>query len=658
MGIDKPLRNDLFVSALTQDSCCERKFNMSEAYEKEYLKSIGNPEEFWGRAAQEIQWYKPYHKVLDDSQKPFYRWFVGGELNTCYNAVDYHVETGRGEQLALIYDSPVTNTIEKFTYRELLDLVSRCAGGLRSLGVIKGDRVILYMPMIPEALIAMLACARIGAIHSVVFGGFAPNELAIRIDDAKPKIVISASGSIEGKKLIEYKPLVDKAIEMADHKPERCIIYQRKFARATMHPGRDMEWEAVMADASPVDCLPVSSTDPLYILYTSGTTGLPKGVVRDNGGHAVALKWSMRNIYGVEPGDVFWAASDVGWVVGHSYIVYAPLFHGCTTIVYEGKPVGTPDAGAFWRVISDHKVRVFFTAPTAIRAIKKEDPKGEFLKKYNLAHLKYLFLAGERLDPDTYYWASELIDKPVIDHWWQTETGWAIAANCMGLEPLPIKAGSPTKPVPGYGIEILDDNGKKVSRGTEGIVAIRLPLPPGTLLTLWEDDTKFLTSYLQMFDGCYFTGDGGYFDQDGYLYVMGRVDDVINVAGHRLSTGEMEEVLSKHPDVAECAVVGRKDDFKGQLPLGFVVLKSQVKKDPNLIVGELVQMVRDQIGAIASFKEAVVVKRLPKTRSGKILRGSMRKIADREPYSIPPTIDDPAILTEIDELMKRVRSAF
>lgn len=630
---------------------------MSREYKKEYEESINDPEAFWGRAAREIQWYKKYEKVFDDTHNPSYRWFHGGELNTCYNAIDYHVLTGRAEQLALIYDSPVTNTIKKFTYRDLLDVVSRFAGLLSSFGVKKGDRVIIYMPMIPEAVIAMLACARIGAIHSVVFGGFAPNELAIRIDDAKPKVVISASCSLEGKKVIEYKPLLDKAIEMARHKPQNCIIYQREQARASMHKERDHDWEEAMADASPVDCLPVSSTDPLYILYTSGTTGIPKGVVRDNGGHAVALKWSMKYIYGVDPGDVFWAASDVGWVVGHSYIVYAPLLYGCTTIVYEGKPVGTPDAGAFWRVISDHKVKVFFTAPTAFRAIKKEDPQGELFKKYDLSHLKYLFLAGERLDPDTYYWASELLKRPVIDHWWQTETGWAIASNCMGLEPLPFKAGSPTKPVSGYCIEILDSNGKRLPPETEGIVAIKLPLPPGTLLTLWQDDKKFQASYLQMFDGYYFTGDGGYLDKDGYIYIMGRVDDVINVAGHRLSTGAMEEVLAKHPDVAECAVIGRKDGFKGQLPLGFVVLKSYAKKDPDVIVGELVQMVRDQIGAIACFKEAVMVKRLPKTRSGKILRGTMRKIADGEVYHIPATIDDPAILKEVEEALKRIKFA-
>jgi propionyl-CoA synthetase len=628
---------------------------MSGDYQKEYEASIINPEEFWGRAAREIQWHKPYQKVLDDSQKPFYRWFVGGELNTCYNAVDYHILTGRGDQVALIYDSPVTNTVRRITYRELLDSVSRFAGALSSFGVAKGDRVIIYMPMIPEAIIAMLACARIGAIHSVVFGGFAPHELAIRIDDAKPKVVLSASCGMEGQKVIEYKPLLDKAIELAKHKPEKCIIFQRQQVKAPLIQERDQDWEEAIAHALPVDSLPVSSTDPLYILYTSGTTGIPKGVVCDNGGHAVALKWSMKYIYGVEPGDVFWAASDVGWVVGHSYIVYAPLLYGCTTIIYEGKPVGTPDAGAFWRVISTHKVKAFFTAPTAFRAIKKEDPKGEHLKKYDLSHLKYLFLAGERLDPDTYYWAGELLKIPVIDHWWQTETGWAIASNYAGLGLLPIKAGSPTKPVPGYCIEILDNDGKKLPAAVEGMVAIKLPLPPGTLLTLWQDDEKFKTSYLEMFKGYYFTGDGGYFDKEGYIYIMGRVDDVINVAGHRLSTGAMEEVIAKHPDVAECAVIGRKDGFKGQLPLGFVVLKSGVKKEPALILGDLVRMVRDQIGAFACFKEAVVVKRLPKTRSGKILRGTMRKMVDKEGFRVPPTIDDPVILQEVEEALKLIK---
>jgi propionyl-CoA synthetase len=630
---------------------------MATGYKSEYEKSIYHPEEFWGRAGQEIQWFKPYLKVLDDSNKPFIRWFTGGELNTCYNAVDYHVSMGRGGQLALIYDSPVTHTIRRLTYQELLEGVSTFAGLLASFGVGKGDRVIIYMPMIPEAVIAMLACARIGAIHSVVFGGFAPNELALRIDDAKPKLIVSASCGLEGKKVIEYKPLLDKAIEIANHKPERCIIHQRVEAQAPLNKGRDFDWEIEIAHASPVNCLPVSSTDPLYILYTSGTTGAPKGVVRDHGGHAVALKWSMKYIYGVEPGDVFWAASDIGWVVGHSYIVYAPLLYGCTTVVYEGKPVGTPDAGAFWRVISDHQVKVLFTAPTAFRAIKKEDPKGEFLKKYDLSHFKYLFLAGERLDPDTYHWANNLLKRPVVDHWWQTETGWAIAGNCMGLEPLPIKAGSPTKPVPGYRLEILDGNGKVLPPETEGIVAIKEPLPPGTLMTLWQDDPKFKTSYFDMFPGYYFTGDGGFIDKDGYVFIMGRIDDVINVAGHRLSTGAMEEVIATHPDVAECAVVGRKDNFKGQLPLGFVVLKSHVKRDSNEIIGDLVRMIRDQIGAFACFKEAVVLKRLPKTRSGKILRGTMRKIADGEEYRLPSTIDDPMILKEIEEAIKQINLA-
>mgnify|MGYP005838694603 CR=1 FL=1 len=629
---------------------------MGNTYLKEYEESIHHPEIFWGKAAREIQWYKPYQKVLDDFHKPFYRWFVGGELNTCYNALDHHVLTGKGKQLALIYDSPVTNQVKRLTYQELLEIVSKFAGLLTSFGVGKGDRVIIYMPMIPEAIVAMLACARIGAIHSVVFGGFAPQELAVRIDDAKPKLMISASCGIEGKKVIAYKPFLDKAIEISLHKPQGCIIYQREQLQCSLLQGRDYDWEKEMAQASPVGCVSVSSTDPLYILYTSGTTGKPKGVLRDNGGHAVALKWTMKYLYGVDPGDVFWAASDVGWVVGHSYIVYGPLLYGCTTVIYEGKPVGTPDAGAFWRVISDHKVKVLFTAPTAIRAIKKEDPHGEFIKKYDLSHFNYLFLAGERLAPDTYYWASDLLKRPVVDHWWQTETGWAIVGNCMGLEPLPIKAGSPTKPMPGYQIDVLDSNGKILPPEKEGIVGIKLPLPPGTLMTLWQDDQKFKTSYFEMFPGYYFTGDGGYIDQDGYIFIMGRVDDVINVAGHRLSTGAMEEVIAKHPNVAECAVVGRKDEFKGQLPLGLVVLKSHIHRSHDEIIKELVQMVRDQIGAVASFKEAVVVPRLPKTRSGKILRGTIRKIADGEEFTIPSTIDDPAILQEIKEALKQSRS--
>lgn len=624
-------------------------------YQEAYDESINNPEKFWGEAAKEIHWYKPYTRVLDDSKKPFYRWFVGGELNTCYNAIDRHVESGNGSRIALIYDSPVTGTIAHYSYKELLDKVSLFAGALQKYGIKKGDRVIIYMPMIPEALYAMLACARIGAIHSVVFGGFAPNELAIRIDDAKPKLIVSASCGVEGKKVIEYKPLLDKAIEIANHKPDHCIIFQRPQVKAPLeHGGRDIDYNDALSDAKPADCVPVASTDPLYILYTSGTTGIPKGVVRDNGGHAVVLNWSMKNIYNIQPGDVWWAASDVGWVVGHSYIVYAPLLYGATTILYEGKPVGTPDPGAFWRVISQHKVKALFTAPTAFRAIKKEDPNGEYFKKYDLSQFNYLFLAGERLDPDTYYWATDLLKKPVIDHWWQTETGWPIAANCVGIELLPIKAGSPTKPVPGYQVQIINEEATVLPNGTEGIVVIKLPLPPGTLLTLWQNDEKFKESYLDIFDGYYFTGDGGYFDEDGYLYIMGRIDDVINVAGHRLSTGAMEEIISKHPDVAECAVIGIEDSFKGQLPVGFVVLKEGVKKSKEQITSELAQMVRDQIGAVACYKTTLVVQRLPKTRSGKILRGTMRKIADNKPFAIPSTIDDPSILDEIKDALSTI----
>ncbi|TAL32217.1 MAG: propionyl-CoA synthetase [Spirochaetes bacterium] len=627
---------------------------MTAGYQQAYNESISNPEKFWGEAAKAVTWTKPHDTVLDSSHTPFYRWFAGGELNTCFNAVDRHVQGGRADQAAIIYDSPVTGTVKKISYRELLDQVSGFAGALVSLGVKKGDTVIVYMPMIPEAAVAMLACARIGAVHSVVFGGFAPNELAIRIDDAKPVVMVTASCGIEGKKTIEYKPLLDRAIELASHKPKHCIIYQRPQCTAPLIGPRDRDWSEAVKSASPADCVPVKATDPLYILYTSGTTGIPKGVVRDNGGHAVALTWSMKNIYGVEPGEVFWAASDVGWVVGHSYIVYAPLLYGCTTIMYEGKPVGTPDPGAFWRVISEHGVKVLFTAPTAFRAIKKEDPNGELIKKYDLSNFRYLFLAGERLDPDTYFWASEKLQRPVIDHWWQTETGWAIAANCMGLEAFPVKAGSPTKPAPGYQVEILDGEGKSLPRGTEGVVAIKLPLPPGTLPTLWKNDDKYRESYLEMFPGYYFTGDGGYYDKDGYIYIMGRVDDVINVAGHRLSTGAMEEIIATHPDVAECAVVGAADSFKGQLPVGFVVLKAGVDREEKAIQVELVKMVRDQIGAVACFKESIVVKRLPKTRSGKILRATMRKIADGESYTAPSTIDDPAVLGEIAEGLKTI----
>jgi propionyl-CoA synthetase len=623
-------------------------------YAEVHQRSIQDPAGFWAEAAQNIDWTKKWDKVLDDSNTPLYRWFTGGELNTCHNALDRHVQGGRADQVALIYDSPVTNTIEKFTYKELRDQVANCAGALRDLGVKKGDTVIIYMPMIPQAVVAMLACARLGAVHSVVFGGFAPHELAIRINDAKPKVMISASGALEVKKLIEYKPLLDKAIDEAAHKPEKCIIFQRPFVKASLKAGRDLDWDELMATAKPAGCTPVKATDPLYILYTSGTTGKPKGVVRDNGGHAVALRWSMEHIYGVKPGDVYWAASDVGWVVGHSYIVYAPLLTGCTTVLYEGKPVGTPDAGAFWRVISQHGVKVMFTAPTAFRAIKRDDPNGDFVSKYDLSCFKYLFLAGERLDPDTYHWAHNLLKKPVIDHWWQTETGWPITANCMGVEQFPIKPGSSTKPVPGYDVRILDTNGKQVGENTDGLVAIRLPLPPGTLPTLWNADQRFLESYLKVFDGYYFTSDGGYIDEDGYVFIMGRVDDVINVAGHRLSTGEMEEVVATHRDIAECAVIGVHDNLKGQVPLGLCVLKAGANKSEEDIRKELSSMIRDTIGGIASYKETCVVKRLPKTRSGKILRGTMRKIADGEDYAMPSTIDDPTTLNEIEEALKKV----
>ena len=623
-------------------------------YDEVFRRSISDPEGFWGEAAENIDWYKKWDKVLDDSNKPIYRWFRGAEMNTCYNAVDRHVEKGRGDQTAIIYDSPVTDTIQKITYRELLDKVSKFAGVLKSLGVSKGDTVIIYMPMVPQAAIAMLACARLGAVHSVVFGGFAPHELAIRIDDAKPKVIVTASGAIEGKKLIEYKPMVNKAIEIAKHKPDKCVVYQRPLVKADMVDGRDHDWDEVIANAEPAQCIPVLATDPLYILYTSGTTGTPKGIVRDNGGHAVALRWSFENIYNVKPGEVYWSASDVGWVVGHSYIIYGPLLTGCTTIIFEGKPVGTPDPGAFWRVISEHGAKVLFTAPTAFRAIKRDDPDGEYLKKYDLSGFKYLFLAGERLDPDTYHWASKLLNRPVIDHWWQTETGWPITANCMGIEEFSIKPGSSTKPVPGFDVQILNNDGNPVEAGTEGLVAVKLPLPPGTLPTLWQAEQRFLESYINPFPGYYFTSDGGYIDEDGYVYVMGRVDDVINVAGHRLSTGEMEEIIATHKDVAECAVFGVEDGLKGQVPVGLVVLKTGIDKGEEELQQDLVKMIRGEIGAIACFKQAVIVKRLPKTRSGKILRGTMRKIADSKKYSVPSTIDDPAILDEVKEALKKM----
>ncbi|MEE8512652.1 MAG: propionyl-CoA synthetase [Acidiferrobacterales bacterium] len=616
-------------------------------FQSVYDRSLRDPDGFWAEAAEDVHWTKRWDKVLDDSNKPFYRWFSGGEVNTCYNALDVHIENGRGAQAALIYDSPVTGKIKTFSYTELRDKVANCAGALAAMGVKKGDRVIIYMPMVPQAVVAMLACARLGAVHSVVFGGFAANELAVRIDDAQPKVIVSASCGIEVNRVIPYKPLLDEAIALARHKPDKCVIVQRAMERAELLPGRDLDWKEVMDAAQPHDCVPVAATDPLYILYTSGTTGEPKGVVRDNGGHIVALKWTMKNIYGVEPGDVYWAASDVGWVVGHSYIVYAPLFNGNTTVLFEGKPVGTPDAGVFWRVISQHKVNVMFTAPTAFRAIKKEDPDGEFIKKYDLSGFKALFLAGERSDPDTLHWAEHHLGVPVIDHWWQTETGWAICANCLGIEQLPVKHGSPTKPVPGMEVRVVDERNRELKHGDTGALVIKLPLPPGTFPTLWNADERFVESYLSEFPGYYKTADAGYMDEDGYVFVMSRTDDIINVAGHRLSTGGMEEVLAAHPDVAECAVIGVADELKGQLPLGFLVLKAGVDRDHADIVKDVVQMVREKIGPVAAFKTATVVQGLPKTRSGKILRGTMQKIADGEDYKMPATIDDPAILGEI-----------
>jgi propionyl-CoA synthetase len=616
------------------------------SYDAAYQRSIRNPEEFWADAAEDVHWFRRWERVLDRSNAPLYRWFSGGVINTCYNALDVHVERGRGDQTALIYDSPLTNSVRKFTYRDLRDLTARFAGALQNLGVVKGDRVIIYMPMIPEAVVAMLACARIGAIHSVVFGGFAANELAKRIADAKPKVIVSASCGIEPGRVIAYKPMLDEAIELSTSKPEACVIVQRPQVKAEMK-ARDRDWDDVMRGAHSAVCVPVEATDPLYILYTSGTTGHPKGDMRDNCGHLVALKWSMKYVYGVEPGEVFWAASDIGWVVGHSYIVYAPLFHGCTTILYEGKPVGTPDPGAFWRVITQHGVSVLFTAPTAFRAIKRDDPNGEYIRKYNRDKFRYLFLAGERCDPDTLIWAQSQLDVPVVDHWWQTETGWPVGANCAGLGLLPVKPGSCTKPVPGYDIRVLDERGKEVPAGTIGNVVIKLPLPPGCLPTMWNADDEYKKWYLTAFPGYYKTADAGYIDADGYLWIMSRTDDIINVAGHRLSTGALEEVLASHPAVAECAVVGVADEIKGEVPVGFVVLKSGVKTDQRKIVDELILLVRDKVGPVASFKNSVIVKRLPKTRSGKIVRGTIKRIADGTPYTVPATIDDPATLVEI-----------
>ena len=627
-------------------------------YAETYRRSLEEPDSFWAEAAEAIDWERRWDRVLDRRNPPFYRWFAGARLNTCWNALDRHVAAGRGERVALIWDSPVTGAVEQFTYREMRDRTALVAGMLAGLGVRAGDRVLIYMPMVPEAAIAMLACARIGAVHSVVFGGFAAHELATRIDDARPRAILTASCGIEGNRVIAYKPLLDAAIAEARSKPEACVVLRRPMCDANLVPGRDHDWRDLEAGSRPADCVPVAATDPLYILYTSGTTGIPKGVVRDNGGHAVALAWSMPNIYGVHPDEVFWTASDVGWVVGHSYIVYGPLIHGCTSVMYEGKPVGTPDAGAFWRVIQQHKVRVFFTAPTAFRAIKREDPEGELIRAHDLSHFRALFLAGERADPPTVAWAEEQLRVPVIDHWWQTETGWPIGANCLGIEPLPVKHGSCTRAVPGWDVRVLDaeaiGEAHEVKRGEIGALAIKLPLPPGALPTLWQQDERFVQSYLSAYPGYYQTADAGFIDEDSYIHVMTRTDDIINVAGHRLSTGGIEEVVAAHPDVAECAVMGVADPLKGQVPLGLVVLKAGAARPEETVANEVVALVRERIGPVASFKTALVVDRLPKTRSGKILRGTMRRIADGEDYRVPATIDDPAILDEIEAALGRV----
>jgi propionyl-CoA synthetase len=621
------------------------------SYHAEYTQSIENPEAFWAEKAAELPWFKQPQTILSKDENGIDRWFADGEMNTAYMALDYHVENGRGDQLAVIYDSPVSNTKRQLTYREMRDQVALFAGVLKAQGVEKGDRVVIYMPMVPEALIAMYAVARLGAIHSVVFGGFAPHELAVRIDDAEPKVVVTASCGIEVSKIIEYKPMLDEAIEQSAHKPEKCIILQRPQAKAELIAGRDLDWNEAMASAEPADCVPVKGTDPLYILYTSGTTGKPKGVVRDNGGHATALKYSMKAIYNIDPGDTFLAASDVGWVVGHSYIVYAPLLAGATTVVYEGKPVRTPDAGAFWRLCEEYKIKALFAAPTAFRAIKKEDPDAKEIGKYDLSSLEIIFMAGERLDPPTYHWTVEKTGKPVVDHWWQTETGWAICGNLMGIEPKTPKPGSATLPVPGFNVQILDSEGNPMPPGEQGSIAIKLPLPPGCLPTIWGNHERFRAGYLSDFPGYYTSGDGGYKDEDGYVFIMGRTDDVINVAGHRLSTGEMEEIVADHPAVAECAVIGINDALKGQVPIGLVLLKDGVDIDEETLEKELIAMVRKEIGPIACFNRAIVVQRLPKTRSGKILRKLLRQIADGQEYTVPSTIDNPASLSEIEGIM-------
>jgi propionyl-CoA synthetase len=618
------------------------------SYTSVFGRSVDDPAGFWGEAAQAISWDRVPQEVFDPSSPQHPRWFADGRLNTCFNAVDRHVDE-RGDQPALIYDSPVTGTTRTLTYRELRDDVAHFAGALRDLGVGVGDRVVIYMPMVPEAAVAMLACARLGAVHSVVFGGFAPRELAVRIEDARPKVLVAASCGVEPSRIVEYQPMINRALEQSAHQPDACIMLQREQAPAELVEGRDHDWRTVVADARPAECVSVAGDDPLYILYTSGTTGKPKGVLRDNGGHAVALRWSMENLYDTQPGQVFWAASDVGWVVGHSYIVYAPLLTGCTTVMYEGKPVGTPDAAAFWRVIAQHGVHALFTAPTAFRAIKKEDPRGEALRDHDLSHFATLYLAGERLDPDTYQWATDMLGVPVVDHWWQTETGWPIVANPMGIEPLPIKPGSSSVPVPGWSVRVVGPKGEPQPPGQEGAIAIELPLPPGALLTLYGDDERYVKEYLSTYDGYYLSGDGGFIDDDGYVFIMGRTDDVINVAGHRLSTGSMEEVVSAHAAVAECAVIGVADPVKGQIPVGLVVLKAGVEVDDDALRKELIQMVRDEVGPVAAFRDVRVVDRLPKTRSGKILRRTMRRIADGEEYPVPSTIEDPTALDTIKE---------
>jgi propionyl-CoA synthetase len=615
-------------------------------YENLYKASLENTEKFWDEAAKDVIWFKPYKKILDRSNPPFYRWFSDGVINSCYNAIDRHVEEGNGSRTAILYDSPVTSKKKSFSYLEAKKIISTFAGALKNFGINKGDRIIIYMPMIPEAVFAMLACARIGAVHSVVFGGFAANELAARINDSEAKVIISASCGFEPGRTIQYKPLLDEAIKLAKIKPKKCIIFQREN-NFVEKGANDISWSEFIKNSKEADCEPINSNDPAYILYTSGTTGTPKGIVRDTGGHIVALKWSMKNIYNINPGDIWWSASDIGWVVGHSYIVYAPLFHGCTTIIYEGKPVGTPDAGSFWRVISENKVKTLFTAPTAFRAIKKEDPEGKFFKKYDLSNFESLFLAGERADPDTIKWAENLLKKPVIDHWWQTETGWAISANFAGLGLFKTKYGSAGKAVPGYNIQILEPDGTQAKTSEMGDVVIKLPLPPGTFPTLWNADKRYKENYMDPYQGYYKTYDAGHIDEEGYIWIMSRTDDIINVAGHRLSTGSMEEILSENNSVAECAVLGIADNLKGQIPLGLIVLKSGVSKKPEEITKECIQMVREKIGPVAAFKNIVIVKRLPKTRSGKILRGTVSKIADQVPYKMPPTIDDPAILDEI-----------